>query len=1090
MPLELPGDLTTKILERKAILWICQGAELKPGAEPHSGSTPALDAASRYRSDPDQEDLGLASVFWEACWTESVVDLFHDAIGKFIGEARTDGRSRRGRFPFRFTTDPDSEGQLDRRHFLPIYELNGTNRPGDPEGQIGGSQARRLAYTMGQIRRLESFPGRAIVVVGARHASDLETVRIALDFVPSNSSVVILWPSDVPLPKGLGLPERLSIHFLRGTRSELANALVAIGAPKPTSATRLGIRYGRTSLELTEEDLVGVDQDFVLIRDSDVQAALPNENGSNDLERLWRSEPRDWAPFAAGMVFRRHYRPREDSANDLSSYLTSQLRELSESDRVLNVTLTIPATSGSGMTTALRHAAFQAAQAGFPTLLCKPANQSFSVERLGAFLTRLQERSRDNSGREGLPALIVFDREHRGIEQVSELATTLASRGRHALVVEVVPPPGEDSEGTPARRPRGRHLTVRQFRGVVDQSELRALAEHFSGLYEPLGISIPTLGEWFAYQQSQTVQTPSGETSPESLFWIALRFFVGDGNPHFDLAQWVGRTFEERVEDSSARLAVKYVAAFSSFGIAVPLVPLLRKIGTSKILDTSILPTLRELATSEDLLQWGDSEEYLQDQTICFKHRLIAIQLLDQLQASSWEERLRACWGLLESLEPSPVADAWLVETLVFEALRVDRSNSARLPMILETLDHVPSVIASRSAPTLHHWGRALGFQAQQMEDMEEKAIYYSQAIDRLALACELAERERGREHPRNIYNSLGVMRSELSRVLRMKGESERSEIVWQSAAVAFESALRFGSDSFVVLSAYARRLIEHAREIEDPTRALGQVASALTYLAQAEEAALLADALSPDDAIYLGQERNNAWQVVDPEKAERHILALVSEGNETGLVLKAYRVLEKLNKDDWRRGTAVQLEDAYNILRPVHSNQVRDRSWRSIFLLYRIVSALNSRRYDFELRLALLNQLDAVGFRWHTGLRFAQAVLCYQTGDFLRGFNLFRALRSRIVSGELQPIRLTSFWRNPTDPSVPSQASVRIQRVTSDWVAYGEVPEMNGQRVLARPRWFEVQPRTGDVRQCHVLFEVNGPLAVPVNRRLTSSID
>ena len=1094
LSVELPRKLVATLTERKALLWICQRAELAPGADIHTGSTPLEDAVARYRPELDSEDFGLANVFWEACWTESIVDRFSDAIGEMAASRLNDDPSSQSRLPYRFTADPDSEGQIDRRRFLPIYEVNGTSRAGDPEGQHGGSPARRLAYKMGLIRRLESFLGRAVVVVGARHAEDLDTFLTAIDFVPSNNMVVILWPSDMPIPDHLEFPSRLDIHFLRGTISELISAFIGAGAPEPTKAPTLGIRYGRSTLDLREEDLVGIDQEFVIIRDSDFEAPMSSNDDASKVERLWRSEPDDWIPFASEMVFRRHYQPFPGSDSDLAGHVISQLQDLAKSDRVVNVTLTIPATSGSGITTALRHTAFVAAQSGFPTLLCKPANQRFSLEKLGAYLTRLQERSREQSvGVEDNPALIIFDRQHRGIEQVSELATTLAARGRHALVIEVIPPLGEDTEGPPTRRPKGRHLITQEFRGAVDERELRFLAEHFSNLYAPLGISIPSFDDWLTYQRRYAIQTLVGERSSESLFWIALRFFVGEGNTHFDLAEWVVRTFEERVKEPSARVAVRYIAAFSSFGIAVPLVPLLRNSGTTKMLDTSIIPTLREVSQSEDLLQWGDSEEHLNDQTISFKHRLIAIQLLDQLGVKGWEDQLRECWGLLETLEASPVADSWLVEALVFEALRVDRFDGAmrdRLPVLLETLDHIPSVIAGRSASTQHHWARALGFKARHSEEISEKIVFYSQAVEKLALACELAESERGREHPRNIYNSLGVMRSELSRSLRGNGQIQQSEAQWQSAASAFDLALRFGSDNFVVLSAYAHRLIEHAKEIDDTSQKFSEIASALSYLAQSEEAALLTDSLSADDASYIETERNRAWEVIDPEQAEHHIEELIREGNEIGIVIKAHRVLRDMNNDDWNQGTAEQLIFAYDILNAPYARQIKNRSWRSVFLLYRVVSALKTQRYDFQLRLGLLDELDTLAFRWYSGLRFAQAVLCYQTGDFIRGFNLFRDLRSRFVSGELQPMRLTSFWRDPTSPPDPRQGSVRIRRVQSDWVAYGEVPEMNGQQVLTRPRWFEVQPRTGDVRQCHIVFETNGPLAVPIDRRLVSLID
>ena len=1095
MSMELPSRLVVMLRERKALLWICQKAELALGTEIHHDASSLEDEVGRYRPEPDSEDFGLANTYWEACWTESVVDLFYEAIREIANSGDRDDPSSQRRPPYRLATDPDSEGQIDRRQFLPIYEVNGTSRDDDPEGHYGGSPARRLAYKMSLIRKLESFPGRALVVVGALDSDDLATVRDAIDFMPSSNLVVILWPADAPVPDDFGAGHRLDIHFLRGTRSEFIDALTAAGAPQHTAAPKLGIRFGRFTLELKEEDLLEVDEDFVVLRNSDFEVpSKKSHDDSANIDRLWRSEPDDWIPFASEMVFRRHYQPLLGAEEDLAGHVISQLRKLSKSDRVVNMTLSIPATSGSGITTALRYAAFEAAQLGFPALLCKPANQRFSVEKLGAFLNRLQERGREQTtGAEYTPALIIFDRQHRGIEQVSELATILAARGRHALVIEVIPAGGVEVDGRPLRPPKGRYSTAREFRGDVDGLELQSLAEHFSNLYRPLDIPIPTLSEWLAYQERQSIVSFNGDHTVDSHFWIALRFFVGKGIRDIDLAEWVGRTYEERVKGRSAKIAVRYIAAFSSLGIAVPLAPLLRSVGTTTMLDTSIMSTLRHVSESEDLLQWGDSEEYIHDQTVSFKHRLMAIHLLEILGSTRWEDHLRECWGLLEILKAGPLADSWLVEALVFEALRVERFDTAmrdRLPALLATFERIPSVIAERSAPTQHHWARALGHKARQSEEITEKIVLYFRAVKRLELACELAESERGREHPRNIYNSLGVMRSEFSRTLRGNGQAEQAEALWQSAAAAFDLALRFGSDNFVVLSAYANRLIEHAQEVEDTSQALSDVASALSHLAQAEEAAMLADSLSNDDAGYLALERNKAWNVIDAEQAEQHIERLINEGNEIGIVLKAYKVLSDMTYEDWQQGTASQLTYAFNILSEAYDQKSPSRSWRSIFLLYRIVSALKAERFDFKFRLKLLDELDTVSFRWYSGLRFAQAVLCYQTGDFRRGFNLFRDLRSKFVTGDLQPMRLTSFWRDPNRPFEPMQASVRIQHMRSDWVAYGEVSQLTGQRVLTRPRWFDVQPRIGDVRQCHIVFERDGPLAVPTSRRLQSMID
>lgn len=1094
MSLELPDRLVSTILERRALLWICQRAELAADSEVHLDSTPLDDAVRRYRSTPDEEDLALAGLFWEACWTESIVDRFYDANSEIISTIVNGESSSQRRMPYRLSTDPDRAGQIDRRRFLPIYEINGTDRSGDPEGQHGTSLARRMVYRMNLMRRLEDFPGRSIVVVGATEGADLEMLKLAFDFMPSDNTVVILWPSEQPVPEDSETPSRLDVKFLRGTRADLVDALERINAPKHSGTPKLGVRYGRSSLELREEDLVGVDQEFVLIQDNDFETQFSTDEGSRVIDRLWRADADDWLPFASGMIFRRHYSPFERSDSDLADYIVSQLQDLSGTDRAVNATLTIPATSGSGITTALRHAAFLSARSGYPALMCKPANRRFSAEKLGAFLTRLQERCREQTGRaEDIPALVIFDRQHSGIEQISELATNLSVRGRRALVIEVIPPLGPEHEGSPGRRPRGRHSIAREFRGIVEETELQDLSEHFSDLYAPLGVTIPGFSAWITYQEMQTVQTLTGELAPESLFWVALRFFVGEGNPHFDLAEWVGRTFEERIRSPQAKLAVRYIAAFSSFGIGVPLAPLLRSLGTTKMLDLSIIPTLREASESEDLLQWEDTEEHIYDQTISFKHRLISIQLLNYLGVTRWENRLRECWGLLDTLEASSEADNWLVEALVFEVLRVERPDTAmleRLSPLLETFEHVPSVIAGGSAPTQHHWARALGLKASNTEDTSEKILYYSEAVGKLSLACELAERERGGEHPRNIYNSLGVMRSDLSRTLRSAGQMERAQALWQSAASAFEMALGYGADNFVVLSAYARRLIDHAKENNDPSEELSDIVSALSYLTQAEESALLTDSLSNEDANYIELERNRAFGVIGAGRAKSHISELIEQGNEIGIVLRAYEILREMNPEDWKQGSAFELEHAFDLLYNAYSEHFGGHSWRTIFLLYRVTSALMSRKYDFQLRLELLDELDALPFRWHSGLRFAQAVLCYQTGNFARGFNLFRDLRSSFASGDLQPIYVSSFWRDPQNPSDPQFASVRIRRVQTGWVAYGEVPELNGQQVVTRPRWFEVQPKTGDVRQCHIVFEQYGPLAVPVERRVVSLID
>ena len=129
LSIELSRDLVAKLFDRKALLWICQRAELEPDAEVHTDSTPLEDAVSRYRREPGAEDEGFGDIFWEACWTDSIVDRFYEAASKASGFEATGEHLSQSRLPYRLATDPDNEGQIDRRRFLLYTRLTGRTVP-------------------------------------------------------------------------------------------------------------------------------------------------------------------------------------------------------------------------------------------------------------------------------------------------------------------------------------------------------------------------------------------------------------------------------------------------------------------------------------------------------------------------------------------------------------------------------------------------------------------------------------------------------------------------------------------------------------------------------------------------------------------------------------------------------------------------------------------------------------------------------------------------------------------------------------------------------------------------------------------------
>jgi len=548
------------------------------------------------------------------------------------------------------------------------------------------------------------------------------------------------------------------------------------------------------------------------------------------------------------------------------------------------------------------------------------------------------------------------------------------------------------------------------------------------------------------------------------------------------------RTCDSEVADLRAKRAIRMIAAYSTFGISLPLTSLMRGLGLVGVYDSALMGVFNYLADQQDVLKWYEREGVVQDQAIGFSHRLLAAQLLRRLDVKNWAEPLEECWPILTALKPTSVADNWLLETLVFEALRPSWNQSQeRLRRSLESYQKVPSILAERSQPTQHHWARTLQCLSRSEHDLNAKVEYLLDAIGKLVSAVDLAANHRGRENPRNVFNTLGAVYAELSRHYRAYGSKE-AESSWLDAANAFDRAMGYGADNLVTLSAFADRLVEHGRDMlpEDVAQATQDLSQALTLLTRASET----PGILPEDEMHLMQTQMKAYEALDSEAAASFFGGLRDSSPELWGVTFAHRKLKSMTADAWRKGDAKEFSEVFEILNQLLQELGSKCGWRLLYLLYKVTTSSIQRRYDFSYRLQLLDRLAATEFRWDSKLRFAHCVLCYQSSDFPRGQSLFRSLRGLFNSGDLEPRRLVSFWRSEEEPSRPRIATVRVNRVDNDWRAYGEVAEMQGQSVLLRPRWFDEPPTRNQARQCFILFETYGPIAVPVGRHVESLID
>jgi hypothetical protein len=124
----LHSNLVKSIKNRKSLLWIVKET---------------IDNGGKL----SEAFASLADFYWEACWTESISDLFYDLSAEDALKApRRPERGLMPRQPYRLSAEPDKAGEIDRHSFFPIYEINGSSREEEIDGRSDASSVRRQYF--------------------------------------------------------------------------------------------------------------------------------------------------------------------------------------------------------------------------------------------------------------------------------------------------------------------------------------------------------------------------------------------------------------------------------------------------------------------------------------------------------------------------------------------------------------------------------------------------------------------------------------------------------------------------------------------------------------------------------------------------------------------------------------------------------------------------------------------------------------------------------------------------------------------------------------------------------------------------------
>lgn len=1076
---ELSEKAVARIRNRRALLWTCQQYDLVPGASTHAPDIPPDAVASLYRRSVTGEDCRLASLYWEAVWVEGAHSAFYDAY-RSLRSADVEMRN-----VVTLSRPDDVETSVLATDFLvvafPWGSLDNAPSPDAAYGALPSRVRQRTAWDLAS--RLTLYPDRLVVVVGAQTAQDVELLCVAFEDNPLRDVAVLLVDAGEEAASALqGVS--VEVEVFDGTLGDFLEILETGTAPSAGRADGVPVRVGDATVHVDPAVVELVERRFVLLKENDL---LPPETLSrDDLVGFLDGSLSSMQVFASGLLpVKRAY--RTDKGETLAEELVAASARFAGPAGVRYYHVRLSAEGGSGATTLIRGAAFEAATAGVPTLILKPGQVNVDIDEIGAFLVSLTDAASE-LGQENPPVLLVFDAEHHANVQCRQVAQALAVQGKRPIILEVVP---ADDDSFAGEDRRDESVVLPCLKAALDEQEIDSCYLSFSQLasqYDLDFLAVPDRDDWVAYNRRAVYTTPDGATSARTTFWVTLRFFLVEGTDlrtweeiHAPLSQWISRR-TMMMQSPQSETLVNSVACLSYFRVACPLTTALR-VSYGGRYSTDAFDTLRNLS---DLIDWGDRAEDLADQTLYFRHPDVAREFLAG-RGILWDSQVMDCLiPTLGALVDSD-ADRWLAETLAATSLVRGTRSRQDYDWRLRAFEAIPPVIRDTSRTVLHHWGRLL-YQAAKatQDDPEQKASLFRHSITSLERALSLDSTTRRQERPGLVYNTLGTARWWLAEHLAATGApKEAVEEQWVQAARCFELSIQSLPDNIEALLAYGYRLLARAGVIPqreelvlesaaDRDEALGQ---ALSLLDEADEA--LASYLSPDPSWQenLQEWRHAALTRLSSDEGDSIIQAARERGDVAlAEYLKARRSLILLPGDDGEEQSLSHLLQVFDA-----DSGVLDH--RGLRLLIRLLR--KKQPYSFEMLFAVHEALSRdKDYALSVVDKFRQAVLCYQTGRFELGAERFRRFRAemREIQSSSPPQVSHDSLKSEQDPTMPAEVSLRVERVVNPLRAYGYVEELR-QEVPVKPRQFPSNPGRGEVVKANVMFGLYGPYAVPPRR-------
>jgi hypothetical protein len=1032
---------------------------------------------------PADIDAGEVANFIGLPWRDVLLgESTKELLAALTSDANPDLVRRRGYLQL-IQTDPSLLPPLPPRS-LPVYQLDAQS---PPESDFDRT-LRRMAM-LGALRRSGV---RNLLIVSDDNAT-LPVEFSSLFDASFQPFVTFVSATDDGRATALAWTEGKTagrpVQLVSLAPAEFVRALVARYAhiyPADSTIVRLRRADGLTSLiDLTEADDVErpILNAYELIQERDLAIVAPEELREEEFVGFFEGRQDSWRPYAAGLPWL-----RDDRAQLKFKQL---LRKLDTVGSPENKIAYIASQSGAGGTTLARAIAFEAARAGYPTLVAKPIPFTVDPLPVASYLTRAYQASL--AAEEGgpnkpdarrlyeCPWVIVFDRIHFDNREgeLRHFVNELIRSGRPALVLAVTGPikPTEFYSDLAVEIAAPTHF--------LGDKEVDALGRHmnrFLRVYQ----KARSLEAWSRFYHEHNVQ----KMYSVAAFWIALSFWVRMSRDITGSIQdWIYKAFIDHARTRAMRGALLEIASLSSERLPMDerlLPPSDDQWPISVRLedqrhDFSALGLMRVKADGD--YYWGLAHDILGRLLLNAVFQDFAIRTELGLEEARDAEHLR--FLVLKRIAVKPaMAEARhrpLAEQYAKSIFKVDPDHGAYAfasiwREVLAALDDMPKLLRDGSRVFRHHTAisrrRIAAFENPLYQvTVGDRIALLERAIADIQYAIASIERTAGDEPDINLNNSLANAYLNLADVIgTTEANRPRAAELRQLANEATRRAYSDNPTNPWVVETHIKNLLSVAKsEAGRTTEAALEALLAVYDALRTSDADLRTDKLGRlgEDALTIllanAPPAADCVEIVTPVDILLATWRILARGGATGL----NETLTNLPKD--------LAEEALVIL----SDPAGKGDMQVLRFQYGILSA--ARPFEFSNRLALIENLRATDHRLSPQLKLEYALLLYQAGRAPEGDQRFRELRLLWRDAEhfVQVPEPLNWLRDGESEALRTVQAHAGSEQGSRPMA--RVSEFRNLVAPFRPEEFAVRNmRPGTVFRAHVSFGHNGPFLRP----------